>query len=256
LIKFYSSFFEVSPDKINEIKVKHCDNCTICNGRRYNTIPEGVKKCQCLDAYNDEYNLWAANIPEVYHSNKEISKEFLAVEENKIFATRYIHYLKHLQEARDLGLGLYIQGSGGSGKSFFAAGILKKAIEHGFSVYFISVRKLIQAAFAANNDTWVKKDFQMLATSIDFLVVDDIDESEVTGNSTVQILLNSFFKDRYYAKVPLIVTTNHAKDAISEFIGEQISATFDERLSVLQFHGNYRPYILSNLEDKFFGDLY
>ena len=68
------------------------------------------------------------------------------------------------------------------------------------------------------------------------------------------MLLPLFKKRCDYFKKPLIVTSNVAKVDIAQTIGNTIASMFMERLTSITFQGNYRPQILSKLENDFFQD--
>ena len=253
-IRFESDTFKVSTDEILALKKRFCDSCSICKGARViDEEGENLVKCECLQQFNSAYMLAHAHIPEAFRvlTVKDIAESFR--QENKEHFRRVGLYRDQLQKALDTGFGLFIEGENGSGKSFIASLILKRALRLGYSGYFILLSDLINATFEAMHNPEVKSDLEKLIIEIDFLVIDEIDKGFQDQNDTVQKMLLPLFKKRCdYYKKPLIVTSNVEKGNIAQTVGKTISAMFTERLTEITFIGNYRPQILNKLEQEFF----
>lgn len=248
-IQFDSNTFKVSSDEILELKKKYCDDCAICKGVR---VLEGAHsvKCECLTQFNDAYALAHANIPVAF---RELDLDESFKQENPESFKRIVLYTDQQDKALKTGFGLFIQGDNGSGKSFIAARILKHALCKGYSGYFILMADLIDATFDALRDAEVRKDLEKLAVQTDFLVIDEIDKGFQDQNDNVQRILLPLLKKRCdYFKKPLIVTSNVTKANIDQSVGKTIASMFTERLTEINFIGNYRPQILDKLENEFF----
>jgi len=253
-MQFESNSFKVSSEEINALKVKHCDNCPACHGSRFVVIENKRQKCECVRKFNEEYTLIEANIPITFREARaqDIDENFK--KQNNEHFKRVAEYSKQLPKALEKGFGLYIQGACGCGKSFLATLILKRALREGYSGHFILLKDLVNAAFDSLSDSDVRNDLEKLITEVDFLVIDELDKIYNDKNDMIRSLLEDLFKRRYYSKKPLIITSNVHKDGIKTILGDSIAAIFDERLVAITFLGNYRPQILSKLEQEFFDD--
>jgi DNA replication protein DnaC len=245
-----------SQNEIDELKKKYCDSCIKCGGsRKLVEDTDSYRKvllCDCVAQFNDEYSLALSNIPAGlrFLTKHDISEEF--VKNNKENWHRIATYSKKLKDAHDNGAGLFIHGENGSGKSFAATLVLKRALKDGYTAYFILLRKLTKIAFDALNNQESYENLERLMTEIDFLVIDELDKVYKDRNDLVYNLLEDLFKQRYYSKKPLIVTSNVSQDEIARIHGETVAATLAERLFPVTLIGNYRPHIMENLEKSFF----
>lgn len=254
-IRFESTAFKVSIDEIHALKKRYCDSCPICKGARVLEDGDNLIKCSCLDLFNSAYALAHANIPMAFRdlTSSDIAADFKL--ENSEHFHRVQLYTQQQDKALETGFGLFIQGANGSGKSLIATLILKHALYKGYSGYFILMTDLVNATFGALHDLTIRKDLEKLVVQTDFLVIDEIDKGFQDQNDQIQKMLLPLFKKRCdYFKKPLIVTSNVAKVDIAQTVGKTIAAMFTERLTEITLTGNYRPQILSKLEDEFFLD--
>ena len=77
MIHFFTDRFKVPDHIIDNLLIKYCSKCPICKGRRIIEENGELFKCQCLNAYREEYQLYAANIPLEFHP---LTKESLTDE--------------------------------------------------------------------------------------------------------------------------------------------------------------------------------
>jgi len=253
-LRFESDRFKVSIDDIHAMQQKYCVDCTVCNGTGILGEEEFVK-CICLIRFNNAYALAHAHIPPAFRDLTKQNIDPGFQQENAENLNRVAQYTKQHAKALETGFGLFIQGGNGTGKSFIATLILKRALEDGYSGYFVLMSDLVDASFAALRDPEVKRDLEKVIQETDFLVVDEIDKGFQDQHDNVQRILLPLFKKRCdYLKKPLIVTSNVMKSDIAHTVGKTIAAMFSERLAEITFTGNYRPQILGQLESEFFDD--
>ena len=152
---FESDTFKVPQEIIDALRAKHCDSCNICKGRRLLEDDDGPYKCVCVKKFNQE------NLPKkFYHLTKDdLDKDF--VKHNPGIG-QVANYSDRLPKMLELGKGLFLQGENGAGKSFIATLILRKALEMGYTSYFILQRDLVNTAFAALYDDDIRADLERL----------------------------------------------------------------------------------------------
>lgn len=134
-------------------------------------------------------------------------------------------YISKIHEARIRGLGLYLWGGGGTGKSLAASLILKHAIKGGYQVVFTSLEETINMS----NDTMYDKDarekFQRIL-SVDFLVFDDIDKTFISSKSEyIQSRIDTIFRKRANSLLPTILTSNLSKQELLSKLDTRTSTT-------------------------------
>ena len=252
----FNKLFKVSGADFTALKYKYCDTCTKCGGTRLISVDDdnykGDKNCTCVLEFQTAFRAVSSNIPPIYRRltvdniNEEFSKN------NAEGMAKALKYYTRLSKAHLTGVGMFLNGDNGSGKSFIAALILKKALSEGYSAYFTQLGDLTAAAFDALRDEDAREDLETLITQVDFLVVDEFDKIYQDKNDFVINLLEGLFKKRYYSNKPLIVTSNTPFDAIVETHGNGIASMCTEKLIKVSFVGNYRAYQGEKLEDEFF----
>ena len=258
MLQFLSNKFKVDPDIIDLLLEKHCSGCTLCKERRTIELSDGKwEKCKCLQNYNKEYALYAANIPKEFHSltRDDFTSDWIA--QNEEAFSRSIKYVQQLQKALDKGFGLYLGGTSGSGKSFIATLILKKAMEQGFSAYFILFRDFVQFAMNALRDPEVQEDIDHLVTHADFLVLDSIGDVTALGRDGQELIntvVMALLKKRKYSGKPLIVTSHSRLSELKILLGEDAAPAITSGLSELSFTGDVNFDKVKKLEEEFFAD--
>ncbi len=249
--------FEVSENVVKNLKKEYIFTCKKCKGKGSILVKkeEGFfyKECDCVSRFQEVYKQIAANIPKKYRniSLEIVDQEFKKRNVNGL--TKIIKYTNKFSESLDKGIGLHIYGPDGVGKTFWGTSILKKALKEGFTAHFLYIEDLVTLIFQARKDTVTYNKLKTYLTSVDFLLVDDIDKLDPDCSTTILFLLTSIFKARYHEEKPLITTSNVAK---STFTGvfPSLSAIFNEQLLSVFLDGSHRPKILDSLEKEFFDE--
>lgn len=112
-------------------------------------------------------------------------------------------YINKMWEAYKQGLGLLFFGPPKTGKSGFASVIAKHALNRGYSVLFKRSSDIISKLINEENfDT--KESYSQRFTSVDFLIIDDIQPSK---NENRFSMLYDIIKRREDWSLPTIITT-------------------------------------------------
>lgn len=258
MLRFLSNTFKVDPEIIDILLEKHCSGCPLCKGRRTLELSDGKwEKCKCLQNYNKEYAFYAANIPIEFHplTLDDFTPDWRA--QNEEAFSRSIKYIQQLQKALDKGFGLYLGGNSGSGKSFIASIILKKAIEQKLSAYFILFRDFVSFAMNALRDPEVQEDIDHLVTHADFLVLDSIGDVTALGRDGQELIntvVLALLKKRKYSSKPLIVTSHSRRSELKILLGDDAASAITSGLSELSFTGDANFDKVKKLEEEFFTD--
>lgn len=247
--------FDVSLEQIEMLRKKYIDPCQICRGSRVieENFEGGIKytKCVCVLKFNEVYSLVQANIPIHFHDSLDMPDDFKL--ENAANLGKLGKYGDKLSWALEKGAGLFIQGSNGAGKSYLGVAVLKKAIKEGYSAYFILLEDLINVAYNSLNNMDMRTELYNFLTTVDFLMIDEIDKMHIDKRDMTISLLNSLLHARYCAGKPLIVTSTTIKKEFLNTTSQDVGI-FNERMIDLVFVGNNRPRILKSLEDELFNE--
>jgi len=130
-------------------------------------------------------------------------------------------FYENLDKAVTHGLGLFLTGDYGQGKTLIASLILKRAIKYDFAAYFMSMFD-----FVDYYGGWDEKARQMRdwLRRVHVLVIDDVGAESVKARDYTFSLLDNLIVERQGAT---ILTSNKSK--------EQLKATYGEHL--LEFVG-------------------
>lgn len=226
--------------------VQKSKGCPLCKGtgrivlHKKNRVV--YRRCECRTELDAQLALLAANIPKRYwglHFDlKHAPAEFRRDNKKQLSALK--KYADRLPQALSKGLGLFLCGSSGVGRTFFGCWILMKALKMGHSVHFFRLSELVELAFEALKDEEQKFELDLLATSIDFLMIDDVDKRIPT--TTASYLAERFFRQRHYAGKPLIVTSGIVLERLSHVLDKSICEVLEESLVQIVLVGkSFRP---------------
>ena len=245
--------FEVNKEQLVYLQQKYITSCPLCKGARILEVntPTGIQytKCSCVLKFNEIYSLVQANIPVHFHDTLDMDPEYKNANRGNL--EKLAKYRNKLAWALERGVGLFIQGHNGAGKSYLGVAVLKKAIKEGHTAYFILLEDLINIGYNAMRNMDLRKELHEFITTVDFLMIDEIDKMHIDRQDTTISLLNSLLHARYCAGKPLIVTSSTLKQ---ELVSSSSLGIFNERLLDLTFVGNNRSKILKSLEDELFKD--
>lgn len=124
-------------------------------------------------------------------------------------------YADHFLYHRELGNGLYIEGTNGTGKTHLAAAIALQLIGEGIPVVCKTSSDLlgdIKRSFSFEGT----KEYEVLDVykKVDLLIIDDLGKEQCSDWS--MSVLYSILNDRYEDMKPTIVTTNYNADELVE----------------------------------------
>lgn len=167
------------------------------------------------------------------------NSEILSKEES-IIKKKLEYYCEHFKEAKDRGLGLYLCGEIGTGKSFYSLCVFNELLKNNYKVYRTTLNGIyqrIQSTFSNFNNLTEEKVFKDLLEA-DLIILDDLGKeniSETWGKSKLYTIFNFF----YEKEKCIIISTNLGKEEIANFMDIQgndaLLDRFRERLDTLEF---------------------
>ncbi|WP_455046227.1 ATP-binding protein [Leptotrichia trevisanii] len=186
-----------------------------------------------------KYFLKISNLPANWWEKTFEKSDVLSEEENEI-KYRLEYYCRHFKEAKSKGLGLYLCGEVGTGKSFYSLCIFNELLKNDYKVYRTTLNGIyqrIQSTFNNFNNLTEEKVFKDLLEA-DLIILDDLGKeniSETWGKSKLYTIFNFF----YEKEKSIIISTNLEKEEIADFMDTQgndaLIDRFRERLDTLEF---------------------
>lgn len=174
----------------------------------------------------------------------------------KIFK-RCNKYCEVAREVLERGIGIYLFGNKGTGKSHLTACMANELMDNYYSVLytnFTEISKYIRGTFRGNES---EHDFLERLTNIDFLFIDDFGTELVTKNNEDLWLQEKVFEvinKRYNNNKPIIFTSNYSLRQLIEERGlaDKTIDRINEMCTILKLNGDsYRKTIKEKREEIF-----
>ncbi len=145
-----------------------------------------------------------------------------------------IDYAHTFDDKAASGIGLYIEGTYGTGKTHLAAAIGLSLIEQEKSVIMLTSFDLLDKIKQSfDNDGLSEQEITRRYKTCDLLIIDDLGKEQCTEWS--MSILYSIINERYEAMKPIIITTNFSADDLIKILtpkgsGNQKAAAIISRL--------------------------
>ena len=166
-------------------------------------------ECKLYRTYLNKQDI-LDNIKESGMSNKEnYILEQYDIPNNAAAVTKCKNYVKNYDECYKNGVGLYIYGAAGNGKTFLVCGVGNALLANGYKVKFISTTSLhntYKSLMNAENTFEAYTFIEELSEFPGLLILDDIGTEVSTErvNETMYTIVNT----RYDLKLPTLFTSN------------------------------------------------
>jgi DNA replication protein DnaC len=196
----------------------------VCDGSGWILGPEDVARpCECRERMVARARLRGIDsvIPAKYRGVSFDRPPVTLMSE--IVVKRVREYCTTINENLDQGLGLWLYGSTGTGKTSLAMLVSRTALEAGRSVAIYSLPKLlarIRRTYDAEAGEQSYSDLFERLSSVDLLHIDDLGTEKQTEWVLEQ--LYALINERYEAQRSLVVTTNLEDDQLEAQVGERL----------------------------------
>lgn len=176
---------------------------------------------------------------------------------NKIYL-RCKKYCEVAHKVLDRGIGIYLFGTKGTGKSRLTACMANELMNQYYTVLytnFSEISKYIRGTFNRTSET--EYDFLERLTNIDFLFIDDFGTELVTKNDQDLWLQEKVFEvvnKRYNNNKPIIFTSNYSLRELAEDRGvaDKTIDRINEICTVMKLEGaSYRRVVKDKREELF-----
>lgn len=225
----------------HKINLAMCPACQSI-GKNSNLVGEIVCPCESQKEWRDRY--LKANIPYEYW--------FLDIEDFKggsDHKRKVVEYCEHIDNAHYRGLGLFLSGKNGTGKSLLAVSILKQAIRKGYTGFFASYADITSMFTSTWRSDTAKATFEKAIENSDFLVIDDLGKEYKTQNNIAESVLDRVIRYRRY---PIIITANRNVADLQTFYGGSwgeslASLIYGKMIQIFMYGTDYRKDMSSKL---------
>lgn len=186
-----------------------------------------------------------SGIGELYHkcSLEDFKGDQKALEKVK-------DYIDNLDRAREVGVGLYLWGPNGLGKTLCLCEVIKAALEkkNPRTLRYYTARKTSFSEILTKfTEGWYDKgardEFHSSTLGVDFLGIDDATKAYIpaSNNNLHVAALDHVIRQRVERCKPIIITGNEDPKALSVIFGESIGSLLSGHLKVIKFEGqDYR----------------
>ncbi len=241
--------------KDNLIYCKKCNTPRMCEGL-FGRMVRCICKCQAeardreeeLERQKERLRIVdkikrASLLGEKYKDVTFANTEKPTPEFTKIY-NRCKRYCEVAREVLDKGIGIYLFGSKGAGKSHLTACMANELMNNYYSVLytnFSEISKYIRSTF--NKTTETEYDFLERLSSIDFLFIDDFGTELVTKNDQDLWLQEKVFEvinKRYNNNKPIIFTSNYSLRQLYEErgIADKTIDRINEMCEIMKLEGD------------------
>lgn len=215
-------------------------------------ILERLEHYSSLDNFFEK-NYLLGNIPEKFFKFELnlIRDKIETIESNIDEIKKVEKYLASIDKAAKEGIGLYISGAHGVGKTAIAIIALKTAIRNYYSSFFSRSTEIVDFVRSGWKNDDKKAYWLYVVNNCTFFVIDDIGRLFSDINEYERSNIDEIFTKRDDSNLCTIITANHSLETNKDLLGEALFSNFKERLIEVKLIGeDYRNIIGESLLEK------
>ena len=235
--------------------------CKLCNTPRSLYIKNTLKRCLCdclTTKRDDEYRqiAEAARLHDLENLKinsligeryKDVNFENTVIDNNQTFNIAYTRCKKYCEVSKTVlnnGMGIYIYGDTGTGKTHITACMANTLLNQGYSVLFTNffeISKSLKSTFGKSELS--ENDYINNLANIDFLFIDDLGTERVQSGESdlwMQEKIFDVLNRRYNNRKPTIFTSNHSiKELVNErgFMKKTVDRIIEMSVVILKIEG-------------------
>lgn len=150
-------------------------------------------------------------------------ESYIAKEKGQRYALKISKlYADKFEERLEIGGGMVMCGSPGTGKTHLAAAIANQVIESGRNVVFVSAMKALRRVKSTFGNNSIENEDDVIRSfrQPDLLIIDEVGVQY--GSDAEKLILFEILNGRYEDMRPTIVLSNLEEDDLSTFLGARV----------------------------------
>jgi DNA replication protein DnaC len=201
-------------------------DCPQCHGHSID--------CSCIDIQRFETKKVKANVPPKYRA---FTFEQITHPQTADVRIKIKGYLDNLNEQLENGMGLFLSGSTGLGKTAIASIALMDAIKLGKTGHFLTLDQCLNLYIGGWKDEDLKRQYQEFVLGVDVLVIDEVGNEPRTNINMVGSCLNDILRRRSNNLQTTIITSNLFFKKIKDVYGEETYSILSECVIPFELNG-------------------
>jgi DNA replication protein DnaC len=233
----------LKPDIVNELRSSIVGQDCGCDGSGGIFKDGNILDCSCMEKFKWTIQLLNAGIPKRYWDfdiENDLTPKFK--KENETSIKIITKYGKDIQELTKQGVGLFIEGMGGTAKSASAYWIMKQALKQGISCYSTRM-STISNLLRGTIDNKDSEDLVLwMEDKVELLMIDEIEKDNKASDmhSITGTWVNEFFSNIYNRNTSLIVVSNISMKMLGSSQAANVVDRFNELIPVIMVGDSYR----------------
>lgn len=208
--------------------------CKKCNPKGFLHTDSGFVSCECLMRYSWLKKLHDSGLPKSYWGPSTFSGDSKAGHQVR-------DYMSDIKNNISKGIGLYLYGEPGVGKTLLASYILKHGLRCNVNVKFYYFTDVLNKFTESWKNEEAREEIESDIINSDLLVLDDVGKEYKSNKKLHESILDTVLRTRASNLKPLIVTSNYDTLDMKETYGAGIVDLFKEHLVTIKVDGeSYR----------------
>lgn len=200
-------------------------SCKICAGLGAVSTGGGFyKKCECSLKQEKLIKYYYASIPEKFIN---LTKKDCVYQE----IPPITNYIENIRNWITRGIGLYLYGPNGTGKTFILSMIAKAACDVSIATYFCSLEQFLHLILESRDNENIKNKLEYIK-NCNLLCIDEIEKIYKPSRdmSFADIIFDDLFRTRSNDKKTICVTSNLSVESLKGIHGKHLVSLFLENI--------------------------
>ena len=211
--------------------------CKKCNPKGFLSVKGGFVSCDCLRWYNKYKQLHDSGLPRSYWNDGQIANFAGDVNAKK----QVNDYMAFLKDNISKGIGLYLYGNPGVGKTLLASNIVLHSLRYNIKAKFYYFTDVLNMFTDSWKNEEARAEIETEIINSDILILDDVGKEYHSNKKLHESILDTVLRTRASDLKPIILTSNYDILDIKETYGAGIVDLFKEHLITVKVDGeSYR----------------
>lgn len=207
-------------------------DCPTCYGEREYTMDGETHQCACQQQLQLHKHYLNANIGDLY---QRLDWEDYSSDPKPVrVAHKYLGTHKNMVRS---GIGLFMFGDYGTGKTMVSSLIAKELVKLGYRTFFVTFTEMIDMFTKGWGDTTERAKFERRVVNSRVLVLDDIGKEFRAKNNLAESTFDHVLRQRAIQSRPTFITTNMSSKEVERGYGSAILSLLLERSIRVTFEG-------------------